>query len=79
VSDPNFRKGCRTAKPRTKVPAKISPENIKKLKTKATVLLSIKHNGGDPEMSGVIAAMQMEREHCLLRADKLKQAIELLS
>lgn len=63
---------------RIKRPGQILPENIKKLKTKAKVLLKIKRNGGDPEMSGVIATMQMERERLLAKADKLAQAIELL-
>ena len=78
VSDPNFGRGYRKATPRTKVPAKISPDNVKKIKTHVRAL-KIKHNGGDPEMAGVIATMQMERERLLAKADKLKQAINLLS
>lgn len=58
---------------------KLSPETIKKLKTKGRVLLSIKHNGGDPEMCGVIAKLQTERNAALAKADKLAQAIKLLS
>ena len=68
-TDPNYRLIS---------PEQISPEKINKLKTKAKVLFKIKHNGGDPEMSGVIATMQMERERLLAKADKLAQAIELL-
>lgn len=63
-SDPNYKRksGKRPDK-------EISPD------VKA---LSIKHNGGDPEMSRVIAAMQMEHERLLAKADKLAQAIKLL-
>ena len=74
-SDPNYkRKGGRLPEQRLE---KISSENIKKVKIAARSL-TIKHNGGDPEMSGVIATMQIERERLLAKADKLAQAIDLL-
>jgi hypothetical protein len=70
-SSPNYKRGGGPRK-------KMSTEHIKKVKIHVQAL-SIKHNGGDPEMAGVIAALQIERDVLLVKADKLKQAIELLS
>ena len=85
-SDPNYkRKGGR--RPESHLTKPIAPANIKKLKTNAVKSRPqmnlamekfplIKHNAADPEMSGVIATIQMERERLLAKADKLAQAID---
>ena len=57
---------------------KLSPESIKKVK-KHVRALSIKHNGGDPDFAGAIAELTLSRDNLLLRADKLTQAIALIS
>jgi len=56
----------------------IPPENIKKLKIRAKTLMTIKHNGGDPGLAGVIATLQIEHDALIAKADKLSQAISLL-
>jgi hypothetical protein len=69
-NDPNYHRGG-------KRPLRNPTATVQKIKTHARAL-GIKHNGGDPENAGVIATLQLERERCLLRAEKLTQAIEIL-
>lgn len=60
------------------VAKKLSPESIQKAK-KNVRALSIKHNGGDHDLAGAIAELIINRDNLLLKADKLTQAIALLS
>lgn len=63
---------------RVTVAKKLSPESIQKAK-KNVRALSIKHNGGDHDLAGAIAELTISRDNLLLKADKLTQAIALLS